>query len=235
MCQACPSRCLWTWAWCYYMPGGSGMKKRPKMVEFGCKRGWEINILKVPRIGWKLRCARFCASGTSYHICIKCVYIRLYHVIFSWPKNNNWFPRLPLAAHLNSTLGFFIPAPLSIDLFAISPYSLFEILFPSSVCSLLNLREGFIGKSLFKIFDFLRHSNLAELFFKTAFIVLCGNPNSRSLPHKYNVPLNSRYTEAGDPHEIRFVLACHDHCHGTLAVWLTVVALYASANIQPDP
>ena len=32
-----------------------------------------------------MRCARFCVSGTNYHICIRCVYIRQLHVIVS-PK-----------------------------------------------------------------------------------------------------------------------------------------------------
>ena len=29
------------------------------------------------------RCARFCISGTNYHICIKNIYIRQNHVIVS--------------------------------------------------------------------------------------------------------------------------------------------------------
>jgi len=43
--------------------------------------------LKVRGPGNKnwVRCARFCVSGTNYHICIRCVYIRQLHVIVS-PK-----------------------------------------------------------------------------------------------------------------------------------------------------
>ena len=45
---------------------------------------WFLKVLEWLHKNW-VRCARFCVSGTSYYICIKCIYIRKYHVIVS-PK-----------------------------------------------------------------------------------------------------------------------------------------------------